>query len=76
MIVKKNSPIQIDDTTDMIIRAIPADGEDVATHYFIVEMHTYTSPEKLHYKVTSHCLSIQEIRTILKLKKREVLSVL
>lgn len=76
MIVKKNSPIQIDDTTDMIIRAIPADGEDVATHYFIVEMHNFTSPEKLQYKVTSHCLSIQEMRTILKLKKREVLSIL
>ena len=76
MIVKKNSPIQIDDTTDIIIRAIPADGGDVATHYFIVEMHTYASSEKLNYRVTSHCLSIQEMRKILKLKKREVLSVL
>ena len=76
MIVKKNSPIHIDDTTDMIIRGIPADGEDIATHYFIIELHTFTSPDKLQYRVTSHCLSIPEIRKMLKLKKREVLSVL
>lgn len=76
MIVKKNSPINIDDTTDLIIRAIPADGEDVATHYFIVEFHTYTAPDKLQYRITSHCLTIAELRKLLNLKKREVLSVL
>lgn len=76
MIIKKNSPIPIDETTDLIIRADPSDGGNMTTPYFIVEMQHFTTPEKLNYKITSHCLSIPELRKMLGLKKKEVLSIL
>lgn len=73
MIIKKNMAYSVDDTTDVIIRAVPDDApQDAAKPFFIVDINTYNE-DRTHYIHTSHVMTSKEVRKLLGLKKGEAM---